>query len=180
LKLKADLENLKARLMYLMKENEALKQQLASVPVPTVNARTLINEDIVLPDNIMHLVMQLTARTAKGAAPPNKLKNVSFCISNAISPDMPLVYASPGFLQLTGYEMHEILGRNCRFLQGPETDRAEVAKLKAAILDGRDYTTVLLNYRKDGSKFWDQVLVAHIKDMAGRTFFFVGIQTKVI
>eukprot|EP00981_Chlorochromonas_danica_P003871 scaffold735_cov159-Ochromonas_danica.AAC.3 len=179
MKLKADLENLKAKLMYLMKENESLRSQLYRVSTPPVSAEALLHEDFILPENIESLVQQLLARTARGSAPPHRLKTVSFCISNAISPDMPLVYASPGFLKLTGYEMHEILGRNCRFLQGPRTDPTEVAKVSRALAEGRDYSTVLLNYRKDGRTFWNQILLSHVKDRAGRTFFVVGIQTQV-
>ena len=51
----------------------------------------------------------------------------SFCVSNAIAKDNPIVYASPGFMELTGYDMHGILGHNCRLLQGKETDRNEVS-----------------------------------------------------
>lgn len=178
MKLKTDLETLKNHLILLMKENEMLKRSLGAIKVPTANAGQLLMNDVQLPDSIMNLIKQLMMRTEK-AFSPRKMRNSSFCISNAISHDMPLVYCSPGFLRLTGYESHEIIGRNCRFLQGPQTDRNEVIKIKKALVEGRDISAILLNYRKDGKCFWNQLKLAHLKDQSGRTFLIVGIQTKV-
>eukprot|EP01040_Poterioochromonas_malhamensis_P014526 gene14526-16083_t len=177
-KMKTELESLKVQLGVLMKENELLKQQMNSIHTPPVDVRQLVQNDIQLPDNIAQLIKQLMSKTEKTIT-PRKMKRSSFCIANAISVDVPIVYASPGFLKLTGYEMAEVLGRNCRFLQGPKTDQREVAKMKDAIIDGRDITVVLLNYRKDGKTFWNQIQLAHLKDQSGKTFLIVGIQTKV-
>jgi PAS domain S-box-containing protein len=177
-KLKTDMDDLKMKLIYLMKENEYLKRQIEISVVPPVNLQFLVQKDFALPDSITQLVKELMSRTQK-ALSPRKMKNSSFCISNAISKDMPLVYASPGFLKLTGYEMHEIIGHNCRFLQGARTDRNTVTLIKKALIEGRDITAVLLNYRKDGKPFWNQVKMAHLKDQSGRTFLVVGIQTKI-
>ena len=81
---------------------------------------------------LMHKqVVQAMINTIE-AADPSLLTLVnpsqrSFCVSNAIAKDNPIVYASPGFMELTGYDMHGILGHNCRLLQGKETDRNEVS-----------------------------------------------------
>jgi len=177
-KLKTDMDDLKAKLVQLMKENEYLKRQIEANVVPPVNIQYLVQRDFALPDSITVLVKELMSRTQR-ALSPRKMKNSSFCITNAISKDMPLVYASPGFFKLTGYEMHEIIGHNCRFLQGPRTDRTTVNSIKKALVEGRDITAVILNYRKDGKPFWNQVKMAHLKDQTGRTFLIVGIQTKI-
>ena len=81
----------------------------------------------------------------------------NFVITDPSLPDNPIVFASQGFLTLTGYALNQILGRNCRFLQGPETDPAAVEKIRDAIHQGVDASVCLLNYRIDGSTFWNQV-----------------------
>uniref|UniRef100_A0A1D1ZNT7 non-specific serine/threonine protein kinase n=1 Tax=Auxenochlorella protothecoides TaxID=3075 RepID=A0A1D1ZNT7_AUXPR len=103
----------------------------------------------------------------------------NFVISDPTLPDCPIVFASDDFLRLSGYSRGEVLGRNCRFLQGPDTDRGQVAELKAALREGRECSVRLLNYRKDGSPFWNMLTVAPIRDMAGRARFLVGVQVDV-
>ena len=87
--------------------------------------------------------------------PRTPLQN--FVITDPSLPDNPIVFASQGFLTLTGYALDQILGRNCRFLQGPETDPAAVEKIRHAINQGVDASVCLLNYRIDGTTFWNQV-----------------------
>lgn len=103
----------------------------------------------------------------------------NFVITDASQPDNPIVYASSGFLTLTGYEQDHILGRNCRFLQGPETDPRAVEKIRQAIARGEDTSVCLLNYRRDGSTFWNQFFVAGLRDGDGNTVNYVGVQSKV-
>ena len=93
--------------------------------------------------------------------------------------DQPIVYASPGFVELTGYPVAEILGRNCRFMQGVGTDRAEAAKLRLGIEQGKEASATLLNYRKDGSTFWNYIQVAPMVDHKGNTALIVGVQCEV-
>ena len=66
------------------------------------------------------------------------------------APDQPIQWASEGFIQLTGYSSAEIVGRNCRFLQGPRTDRARILEIKDAVRAGQSLEVGLVNYRKDG------------------------------
>ena len=80
----------------------------------------------------------------------------SFVITDPSFLDNPIVYASEGFCYLTGYNKEEIENRNCRFLQGPETDSKDVAKIRAAINEGCEASVELLNYKKDGSTFINQ------------------------
>lgn len=84
---------------------------------------------------------------AVGTAPPG------ITIAGNV-PDQPLVYANEAFTDMTGYAVTEVLGRNCRFLQGAGTNPAYVARLSRAIHDGRDISVVLRNYRSDGALFW--------------------------
>lgn len=103
----------------------------------------------------------------------------SFVIADPSLPDCPIVYAADGFLQLTGYPREEVLGRNCRFLQGPDTDRKTVAAVRAAIDAGSEITVRLLNYTKTGRPFWNLVTMAPLRDASGAVRFFVGVQIDV-
>ncbi|CAM9263532.1 unnamed protein product [Heterosigma akashiwo] len=103
----------------------------------------------------------------------------SFVISNPALPDNPIVFASPGFLELTGYRLREILGRNCRFLQGPATDPQAVRRIREAVQKGEDASVRLLNYTADGRPFWNQFFIAPLKDNTGRIVNFVGVQTQI-
>ena len=94
-------------------------------------------------------------------------------------PDNPIIYASPGFERLTGYTAAESVGRNCRFLQGPDTDGNAVAQLRDAVRAGRPCTVELLNYRKDGSPFWNEVSISPVFDGQPKPTHFVGVQTDV-
>ena len=76
---------------------------------------------------------------------------VSMIVSDARLPDNPIIFANEAFGHLTGYEPQEVIGRNCRFLQGRDTDPETVAKIAAALREGREIETDILNYRKDGS-----------------------------
>jgi PAS domain S-box-containing protein len=89
----------------------------------------------------------------------------SFCITDPSLPDNPIVFASQRFLEFTGYNMEQVLGRNCRFLQGPETDRRKVEMIRRGISEGVDTSVCLLNYRADGSTFWNQFFVAALRDV---------------
>ncbi|XP_007043127.2 PREDICTED: phototropin-2 isoform X1 [Theobroma cacao] len=103
----------------------------------------------------------------------------TFVVSDATRPDCPIMFASSGFFSMTGYSSKEVIGRNCRFLQGPETDRTEVAKIRDAVKNGKSYCGRLLNYKKDGIPFWNLLTVTPIKDDHGNTIKFIGMQVEV-
>ena len=100
-------------------------------------------------------------------------------ITTADGPQFPIVYSNPGFTRLTGYSAEEVKGRNCRFLQGPLTDPATVSILRDGLRSGVGAHVTLLNYRKDGSTFWNSVRITPLKNIAGETTHFVGVQTDV-
>jgi PAS domain S-box-containing protein len=103
----------------------------------------------------------------------------NFVITDPSLPDNPIVFASQGFLVLTGYTLDQVLGRNCRFLQGPQTDPKAVAKIRKAISDGFDTSVCLLNYKIDGTTFWNQFFVAPLRDSDGNVVNYVGVQCQV-
>ncbi|KAF3331221.1 phototropin-2-like isoform X1 [Carex littledalei] len=103
----------------------------------------------------------------------------TFVVSDATQPDCPILYASAGFYTMTGYSAKEVIGKNCRFLQGPETDKDEVAKIRDAVQNGKSFCGRLLNYRKDGTPFWNLLTVTPIRDDNGKVLKFIGMQVEV-
>jgi len=100
-------------------------------------------------------------------------------ISDARDPNRPVIYANPAFERMTGYTAKEVLGQNCRFLQGRDRQQPELQKVRQAIRDGKDCTVILRNYRKDGTLFWNELSIAPIYDPKGHLTHFIGIQTNV-
>jgi PAS domain S-box-containing protein len=105
--------------------------------------------------------------------------DITFTITDPRRPDNPLVWVNPSFTRVTGYEQDEVVGRNCRFLQGPATEPEAVEEIRRAIADRRTVTTTLLNYRKDGTAFWNQLSISPVFDGSGDLVSFVGVQTDV-
>src|SRR4051794_18443954 len=94
-------------------------------------------------------------------------------------PDQPLVYVNPAFERLSGRPAAEVLGRNCRFLQGRDTDPAAVARIRTAITAGEPVREVLLNVRADGSTWWNECSLTPVTDATGAVVQYIGIQTDV-
>jgi len=103
----------------------------------------------------------------------------NFAISDPSLPDNPIVYVSQGFLDLTGYSLDQVLGRNCRFLQGPGTDQSAVDIIRKGLREGVDTSVCLLNYKADGTPFWNQFFVAALRDAENNVVNFVGVQCEV-
>ena len=88
-------------------------------------------------------------------------------IADATRPDKPIVYCNRAFERITGYDRTEIIGKNCRFLQGPDTDRAAVDRIRVALKEQHDCKVVLKNYRKDGTPFWNELTISPVRDSSG-------------
>lgn len=104
---------------------------------------------------------------------------VGITISDPDQPDNPLIYVNDAFERLTGYPAAEVLGRNCRFLQGRRSDPEAVAELRRAIDAAEPVTVELVNYRRDGEAFWNEVTVAPLRDGDGEVTNYVGFQVDV-
>jgi PAS domain S-box-containing protein len=100
-------------------------------------------------------------------------------VTDARQPDLPIVLANESFLNLTGYSADEVIGRNCRFLQGEATSRTTVAEIRAAVADHRDITVEILNYKKDGTPFWNQLHISAIRDDDGTVAYYFASQIDV-
>jgi PAS domain S-box-containing protein len=100
-------------------------------------------------------------------------------VVDATLPDMPLIYVNPAFERLTGYGRNEVLGRNCRFMQGPMTDQPGRASLRDALRAGQSASVTLSNMRKDGTVFSNALHVEPVRDAAGHLTHYIGVQRDV-
>lgn len=100
-------------------------------------------------------------------------------ISDARLPDNPLIYVNAGFERLTGYSAQSILGKNCRFLQGSHTDSTARNEIRQALEEKRECTVEILNYRKDGTPFWNRLSITPVHDVSGQVTHYIGIQSDV-
>lgn len=104
---------------------------------------------------------------------------VGITISDANRPDNPLIYANKSFEKITGYKRSNILGHNCRFLQGPDTKESSVAELRRGVEEETAVSTEILNYRQDGEKYWNEVTIAPVRDDNGEVTHYVGFQDDI-
>ncbi|WP_374601330.1 EAL domain-containing protein [Arenimonas sp.] len=100
-------------------------------------------------------------------------------IADAQAADLPILYVNPAFEALTGYGSDEVMGRNCRFLQGDETRQPELEILRRALAGGEDCNVILRNFRKDGELFWNHLFISPVLDEGGAITHFVGIQNDL-
>jgi PAS domain S-box-containing protein len=100
-------------------------------------------------------------------------------LSDPNKPDMPIVFANRAFRSLTGYDESDVIGRNCRFLQGPGTDPRQVARIREGLANQDVVVVELLNYRKDGTPFWNALHMGPIYRTDGKLLYFFGSQWDV-
>lgn len=105
--------------------------------------------------------------------------NEGITISSMDQPDRPLIFVNDGFERLTGYSKEDVVGKNCRFLQGEETADAPINELRRAIKNGDQTTVELLNYKKDGTPFWNRLSITPLKNAKGITTHYVGVQSDI-
>jgi diguanylate cyclase (GGDEF)-like protein/PAS domain S-box-containing protein len=116
--------------------------------------------------------MRLLQRTVESAVN-------GICIVDMRSHDSPIVYVNPAFEQMTGYAAEEVIGRNCRFLQGPARDEAAIDRIHEALRTQQPVQVILKNQRKDGTPFWNELLLSPVRDDGGVLTHYVGIQDDV-
>ena len=102
-----------------------------------------------------------------------------FVITDPSLHDNPIVYASDDFLTLTGYSQDQVLGRNCRFLQGNETSQEKIALIRKAVMVGEDVSVTFANYTSDGTPFWNNLFIAALRDADNNIVNFIGVIVKV-
>ncbi|GAB4516219.1 MAG: hypothetical protein OHK0046_21170 [Anaerolineae bacterium] len=103
----------------------------------------------------------------------------SISIADVRQPDLPLIYVNPAFQKMSGYSRDEVIGRNCRFMQGDDRDQPGVQQMRAAIKAGQSCRVVLRNYRKDGTLFYNEVSLSPVLDAQGELTHFIGIANNI-
>ena len=150
----------------LFDEKEAEKLQQATAGKSAVEKEVISRSDLALMQSLMG-------------------GQRCFVLSDPKLPDNPIVFASPGFYKMTGYTSKDVLGRNCRFLQGPGTDKKAIDVIRTAITNGSDASVLLLNYKADGRPFWNQFFIAALRDSDNfivnyvRTICFVSLKLDI-
>jgi PAS domain S-box-containing protein len=105
-----------------------------------------------------------------------KATRMPMIVTDPNQPDNPIIFSNEAFRNLTGYSDDEAIGRNCRLLQGPDTDRETVSDIREAVAAGRDIAVDILNYRKDGSPFWNAVFISPVRNKTGKIVYFFASQ----
>jgi len=100
-------------------------------------------------------------------------------IADATQVDNPMIYVNPSFERITGYQRDEVIGKNCRLLQGKDTNPAVIKEIRNAIEEGRECQVILQNYRKDGTTFWNELAISPVYNSRRHLTHFVGIQTDI-
>ncbi|PZO80843.1 MAG: hypothetical protein DI629_06150 [Mesorhizobium amorphae] len=120
---------------------------------------------------------EISLQTGKSSDPfasAVRTTRMPMVITDPKQPDNPIVFCNDAFVRLTGYPREEILGRNCRFLQGPATKAEDVARVREAVRTLQSIEIDLLNYRRDGTTFWNALLLSPVFDEGELSFFFAS------
>ncbi|MBD2040940.1 PAS domain-containing protein [Microcoleus sp. FACHB-672] len=100
-------------------------------------------------------------------------------IADATKPGRPLIYCNSGFERMTGYSRDEVIGRNCKFLQGSDNDQPAIEQIRQALRDQTECRVILKNYRKDGTLFWNELTISPVFDSNGQLTHFIGVQNDI-
>ncbi|UZK69702.1 histidine kinase famiy protein [Sphingomonas sp. S1-29] len=124
-----------------------------------------------------------------GSSPSNAQHDIFFAavettrmpmvVTDPAEPDNPIIFCNAAFIRMTGYSREEIVGRNCRFLQGDETDPAAIDQIRQAIRNREEVALEILNYRKNGSTFWNALFVSPVYDDSGALKYFFASQLDI-
>lgn len=177
-------ESLQKEVTDLQKENLRLKDIVKKKLSPDVSKK-ILSECTAL-DNLPSAVTEACGE-ALGQVDQkdfNLVRNVQrsqqcFVITDPSLQDNPIVYASDDFLEMTGYKREEVLGRNCRFLQGTETSPQKISEVKKAIASGEDVSVTIINYTADGTAFWNKLFIAALRDAQNNIVNFIGVIVKI-
>ena len=147
--------------MLSLKQDNGIEGTATITHSGTEHTVTALDETLLLLNRVVHAAV------------------TSIVVTDPHLPDNPIIFHNPAFEHMSGYAASEIDGRNCRFLQGADTDRETVAELRRAIAEVRPCTVLLRNYRKDGTPFWNELAMSPVRDASGYLTHFVGVQTDV-
>lgn len=128
-----------------------------------------------MPVILAHMGDYKTLLASRGIIAAVETTSAGVVITDARQPENPIIFANAAFEAVTGYAVAEIIGRNCRFLQGPESDGEAVAEIRSAVGNGQPLVQRIVNYRKDGSTFWNELTTNPIIDADNELIGHVGL-----
>ena len=177
-------ESLQKEVMDLQRQNSALKD-LVKTRFSFDESRKVLDTckaSDKLPEAVVEACGELSAEMDQQDF--NLVRSVqqsqhSFIITDPCLQDNPIVFASDGFLKITGYAREDVLGRNCRFLQGPETCKTKLDTIRRGLSAAEDTTVTLVNYAADGTPFWNKLFIAALRDSSNNIVNFIGVVVKV-
>ncbi len=120
------------------------------------------------PEDTLRILEQAIASSGSGIV-----------IADMLKPGQPIIYCNSAFEKITGYSSHEVLGQNCKFLQGPDTDPVAIEKIRNSIRSAQHCRVILRNYRKDGIPFWNELTLSPVINEVGILTHFIGIQSDI-
>ena len=129
---------------------------------PNIDSRT-INDDL---SNNIYLQALNSARSG-------------IIITDNRQPDNPIIYCNNAFENITGYSHNEIIGHNCRFLQAQDRSQPERQIIKDAVKNGDECILEIRNYKKNGTLFWNELIISPVKDIEGNVTHFIGVQNDI-
>jgi len=176
-------ESLQKEVMELQKENAALKD-IVRTEIEGEEGKTLLeqcNAARKLPREVLEACGENPDLDQEDFNLVTSIQQSqhSFVITDPSLQDNPIVFASDDFLTLTGYSRDEVLGRNCRFLQGTNTSKEKVDLMRKGMATGEDVTVTLVNYTADGTPFWNKLFIAALRDAQNNIVNFIGVIAKV-
>jgi PAS domain S-box-containing protein len=176
-------ESLQKEVTDLQLENAALKE-IAKTELPEEMSTKLLSECKAmdnLPEGIVEACNEGLDLDSQDFILIRSIQRSQQCfvITDPSLQDNPIVYASEDFLSLTGYKREEVLGRNCRFLQGTETSTQKLEEVRKAVSMGEDVSVTMINYTADGTAFWNKLFIAALRDAHNNIVNFIGVIVKV-
>jgi PAS domain S-box-containing protein len=176
-------EALQKEVMDLQRENGLLKDVVNS-NIDEENAAKILegcNAADSLPDGVLEACAEENEMDSQDVALVKGIQRSqhSFVITDPSLQDNPIVFVSDDFLDVTGYKREQVLGRNCRFLQGTDTNKEKVDQVRKTLANGEDVTVTMINYMADGTPFWNKLFIAALRDSENNIVNFIGVTVKV-
>uniref|UniRef100_A0A7S3DSD3 LOV domain-containing protein n=1 Tax=Entomoneis paludosa TaxID=265537 RepID=A0A7S3DSD3_9STRA len=176
-------EALQKEVMDLQKENAQLKEVVRNHLDKEQSKKILSECDAMekMPPSVLEALGEVDGFDSKDF---NLVRSIqgsqhAFIITDPSLPDNPIVFCSDDFCEVTGYNRDEVLGRNCRFLQGKDTCKQKLQQVRAAVKEGNDVSVTFVNYMADGTPFWNKLFIAALRDAQNHIVNFIGVLVKV-
>lgn len=176
-------ESLQKEIMDLQRENVMLKEMVKMNISGEEGEKILAECDATekLPPDVLEACGDESAMDSQDFNLVTSIRKSqhSFIITDPSLQDNPIVFASDDFLNLTGYSREQVLGRNCRFLQGTDTSKEKIEHIRKCLSVGEDASVTMINYTADGTPFWNKLFIAALRDAQNNIVNFIGVLVKV-